>query len=146
MKHLVWMYNWLLNKESGITSLDIFTRSKSEYRDLLCCHIWDWPAFVLEPKLLNDQNPPKWNIIYSSGQFIDFSDEKSSLVANVQNLSTRYISSQFHFDFDNLFDMVIIQGENYITIEAICSDIASIVMYQSYWMTRIPQNGILYIV
>ena len=60
-------------------------------------------------------------------QFIGFSDEHSYLVANVQYLSTGYISLQFHLVFDDLFEEVICQGDNDSTIEAICSEI---ILYQ----------------
>jgi hypothetical protein len=40
------------------------------------------------------------------GQFIGFSDEHSSLVANVRHLSTNFISPQFHVVFDDLFKTV----------------------------------------
>ena len=41
------------------------------------------------------------------GQFLGFSDDHSSLVANVNNLITGYISPQFHLVFDDLFETVI---------------------------------------
>ena len=41
------------------------------------------------------------------GQFWGFSDEHSSLVENVYNLSTGYISPLFHLVFDDLFETVI---------------------------------------
>ncbi len=40
------------------------------------------------------------------GQFVGFSDEHSSMVANVRHLTTRYISPQFHVLFDDLFETV----------------------------------------
>ena len=50
--------------------------------------------YVLEAKLQNDQKLPKWNRRARLGQFVEFSDEHSSFVAN--DLTTRYISPQFH--------------------------------------------------
>ena len=41
------------------------------------------------------------------GKILGFSGEYSSLVVNVHNLSTGYISPQFHLFFDDLFKMVI---------------------------------------
>lgn len=40
------------------------------------------------------------------GQFVGFSDEHSSLVAKVQNLSTNFISPQFHVIFDDKFTTI----------------------------------------
>ncbi len=81
MKHSVWVYNRILNVKSGLTPLDLMERS--DYRDLLHCHVWGCPVFVLKAKLQNDQKLPKWNRRARMGQFVVFSDEHSSLVANV---------------------------------------------------------------
>ena len=40
------------------------------------------------------------------GQFLGFSDEHSTLVARVRNLSTNYVSPQFHVVFDDLFSSI----------------------------------------
>ena len=54
------------------------------------------------------------------GQFLGFSDEHLSLVANVRNLRIGYIISQFHAVFDYLFQNVINSGENNIVVDVIC--------------------------
>ena len=65
----------------------------------------------------------------SFGSIFGFSDEHSSLVANVQYLSTGYISLQFHLVFYDLYEMFIHQWDNKCTIEAIRSDIFDINQY-----------------
>ena len=57
------------------------------------------------------------------GQFLGFLDEHSSLVENVRNLSTGYISPQFYLDFDDLFETVVCLGEDDIVLDAICNDL-----------------------
>ncbi len=57
------------------------------------------------------------------GQFLGFSDENLSLVANVQNLSTGYISPQYHLVFDDLFEILICHGDNDNVIDGICNDL-----------------------
>ena len=52
-----------------------------------------------------------------------FSDEHSTLVANVQNLTTGYISPQYHVLFDDLFETAIREGENGPVIDRICNDL-----------------------
>ena len=42
---------------------------------------------------------------------------------NVSNLSTGYISPQFHFFFDDLFQMVIFTRDDESVFNAICNDI-----------------------
>jgi hypothetical protein len=70
------------NVKSGLTPLEIITREWSDYKDLLRCHVWGCPVFVLEAKLQNDQKLPKWNR-RGMGEFVGFSDKHSSLMANV---------------------------------------------------------------
>ena len=51
-------------------------------------------------------------------------DENSSLVANVCNFSTGYMSPQFHLVFDDLFETVIINEDDdkfLTTFAMICS-------------------------
>jgi hypothetical protein len=83
VKNWVWVYNRVLNVKSGLTPLNIIPRERSDYRDLLCCHVWGCPVFVLKAKHQNDQKLPKWNRRARMGQFVGFSDKHSSLVANV---------------------------------------------------------------
>ena len=102
----------MLRKELGLNTLEFLTSTKSDHCDLLRCHIWGFPIFVLEPKFQNAQNIPKWNQRARMGQFLGFSDKHYSLVENVSNLSTGYISPQFHLVFDDLFDTVIRTKDN----------------------------------
>jgi hypothetical protein len=57
------------------------------------------------------------------GQFVGFSDEHSSLVANVRHLTTNFISPQFHLVFDDLFETVNRIGVDDLVIESICDEL-----------------------
>ena len=57
---------------------------------------------MLEAKLQNEQKLPNWNRRSRLGQFLGFSEEHSTLVANVRKLWTGYISPQYHLVFDDL--------------------------------------------
>jgi len=52
-----------------------------------------------------------------------FSNEHLSLVDNVQNLSTGFVSPQYHVVFDDLFQTVFSSGDNYALLDAICNDL-----------------------
>src|SRR6056300_431515 len=79
--------------------------------------------YVLESKLQNDQKLPKWNRRSRMGQFLGFSDEHSSLVGNVRNLSTGFVSPQYHLVFDDLFETVFRQGDNDVVVDGICNEL-----------------------
>ncbi len=120
VKHAVWIYNRVPNRQSGLTPLELLTKSKADHRDLLHAHVWGCPAIVLEPQLQNDKKLPKWNWCAWVGQFSGYLDEHSSLVANVRHLSTGYVSPQFHVIFDDLFETVVCNGDNDAIINSIC--------------------------
>ncbi len=122
VKHSVWVYNCVPNVWLGLTPLELITRECSDYKDLLCCHVWGCPVFILKAKLQNDQKLPKWNRRAQMGQFVGFSDKHSSLVANVRHLSTNFISPQFHVVFGDLFKTVNRIGVEPV-IEPICQDL-----------------------
>jgi hypothetical protein len=90
--------------------------------------VWGCPVYVLEAKLQNDQKLPKWNRRACLGQFVRFLDEHSSMVANVQHLTTWYISPQFHVVFDNLFETVNCTGVDDRVVESICNG-----LFQHNW-------------
>ena len=107
VKHAAWLYNRLPQKALGYRSpLEVFTKTKSDHRELLRAHVWGCPVFVLDPKLQDGKKLPKFNRRARMGQFVGFSDEHSSLVAKVRNLSTNFISPQFHVIFDDKFTTI----------------------------------------
>ncbi len=107
----MWIYNRVPNRQSGLTPLELLTKSKADHRDILRTHVWGCPAIVLEPQLQNDKKLPK---------FLGYSDEHWSLVAYVRHLSTGYVSPQFHVVFDDLFETVVHNGDNDAVINSIC--------------------------
>ena len=96
VKHSVWIYNRVPNAWSGLTPLELVTKERSDYKDILRCHVWGCPVYDLDSKHQHDQQLPKWNRRARLGQFVGLSYEHSSLVANVWHLTTGYISPQFH--------------------------------------------------
>ncbi len=120
VKHAVWIYNRVPNRQSGLTPLELLMKSKADHRDILRAHVWGCPAIVLEPQVQNDKKLPKWNRCAQVGHFLGYSDKHSSLVANVHHLSTGYVSPQFHVVFDDLFETVVCNGDNDAVINSIC--------------------------
>ncbi len=116
----MWIYNRVPNCQSCLTPLELLTKSKVDHRDILHAHVWKCPAIVLEPQLQNNEKLPKWNRHARVGQFLGYSDEHSSLVANVRHSSTGYVSPQFHVVFDDLFETVVCNGDNDAVINSIC--------------------------
>ena len=107
VQHAAWLYNRLPNRLLGNrTPLEVFTKEKSDHRDLRRTHVWGCPVFVLDPKLQDGKKIPKFNRRARMGQFLGFSREHSSLVARVRHLSTNFVSPQYHVVFDDLFTSI----------------------------------------
>ena len=102
---------------------EMLTKCKTNHHDLLRTHVWGCPVFVLDPKLQDGKKIPKWNCRSRLGQFLGFSDEHSSLVANVRNLSTSFVSPQYHVVFDDLFQTVFSSGDNDTVVDEICNNL-----------------------
>jgi hypothetical protein len=103
--------------------LELLTKTKADHRDLLRSHVWGCPVFVLDPKLQDGKKIPKWNRRSRLGQFMGFSDEHSSLVANVRHLTTGFVSPQYHVVFDDLFQTVFSSGCDDDLVDSICNNL-----------------------
>ena len=121
VKHAAWLYNRVPNRVSGLTPMELLTKTKANHKDLLRTHVWGCPVFVLDPKLQDGKKIPKWNRRSCLGQLLGFSDEHSSLVANIWNLTTGYISPQYHVVFDDLFETVGGTGEADEVVDTVCA-------------------------
>ncbi len=112
VKHAVWLHNRIPNRLSGLTPLELLTKTKANHCDLLCTHVRGCLVYVLDPKLQDGQKIPKWDCCSHLNQFLSFSDSHSSLVTNVHHLSIGYVSPQYHLVFDSLFETVFITGND----------------------------------
>ena len=121
VKHAVWLYNRVPNRITGLTPIELLTKTKADHRDLLRSHVWGCPTYVLDARLQDGKKIPKWNKRARIGQFLGYSDEHSSLVANVRHLTTGHVSPQYHCVFDDLFQTVFSDGGDQRVIDAICN-------------------------
>ncbi len=78
---------------------------------------------MLESKLQNGQKLPKWNRWSRLGQFLGYSYEHSSLVANIWHLKMGYVSPQYHVVFDDLFKTVFSSGADDALVNSICENL-----------------------
>ena len=114
MDHAVWLYNRIPQTQSGLSPLELWTRSTAfNISDTLNnCHVWGCPVFVLDPKLRKDGvKIPKWAPRSKQGVNLGFSRTHSSLIALVLNTKTHSITPQFHVVFDDSFSTVPHNGQ-----------------------------------
>ena len=73
--------------------------------------VFGCPCHVLDPRIQDGKQIPKWEPCAHAGQFLGFSKEHSSKVLLVQNLRTGQITPQFHVAFDEMFHMITTEME-----------------------------------
>jgi len=106
VQHATYMYNHTPNPNSGVAPVEIFSRTLSDCQALQNAHPWGVPVYVLQPHLTSaDGKLPKWQPRSRRGQF-DISRIHAESISLVQNLTTSYISPQYHLVYDDWFEAV----------------------------------------
>ena len=106
LQYAVYLHNIMPTEDTGLSPVEIWTRTKSNHNALLHAHAWGCPAYVLSPKLRDGGHLPKWEPRSRRGQFMGFSPIHASSVGMIRNLSTHYVSPQFHVMYDDQFETV----------------------------------------
>jgi Reverse transcriptase (RNA-dependent DNA polymerase) len=107
MEHAIYLWNNMPKQDSRTAPLEIFTRTRfPSYEHLRRLHVWGCPAYVLDPKLQDGKQLPKWHPRSRRGQFLGVSPSHSSTIGRILNLTTGYISPQYHVVYDDQFTTV----------------------------------------
>ena len=106
MSHAVHLYNHTPHRDSGVSPMELWTRTMSDHSALANSHPWGCPVYVLDPKLRGGQKIPKWSPRSKRGQYMGASPLHASTVGLVQNLQTGSITPQFHVVYDDFFETV----------------------------------------
>lgn len=69
-------------------------------------HVWGCPSYVLDPRLQDGKKIPKWQPRSRRGQYLGVSLSHSSTIGRILNLSTGYVSPQYHVVYDDQFTSV----------------------------------------
>ena len=107
LAHATYVYNNTPNDKTGISPIEVFSRTVSDGQALRNMHTWGCPTYVLEPKLTEAGGKiPKWKPRSRRAQYMGVSPVHAENVALVRNLTTGYLSPQYHVVFDDEFEMV----------------------------------------
>ena len=105
VSHAAYLYNNLPNEKSGLAPIEVFSQTQSDFQALLNAHPWGCPAYVLAPKLTEAGGKiPKWQPRSRRAQYVGVSPLHAENVALVRNLSSGFLSPQFHVVFDDWFE------------------------------------------
>jgi hypothetical protein len=58
--HAVFLYNHVPSSDTGISPVDVFTRTRWEQRKFHDVHVWGCPVYVLEKSLSDGKKIPRW--------------------------------------------------------------------------------------
>lgn len=107
INYAVWIFN-RLPKDSlgGLSPNEMWSGVRSTHSDLRRAHVFGCPVYVLDPRLQNGDQIPRWDSRARVGMFVGFSTDHSSLVPLVLNTRTGNISPQYHVIFDDRFETV----------------------------------------
>jgi len=82
------LWNYLPNRDGGLSPMEIFSGSKSDYSAIKTAKTWGCPAYVLDPRLQDGKKIPKWDPRARRGQFVGISPRHASNIGMIRNLST----------------------------------------------------------
>jgi Reverse transcriptase (RNA-dependent DNA polymerase) len=107
LEHAVHIWNHLPSHHSKLAPIELFTGVKlPEYKAISQARIWGCPVYVLDPSIQDGKKLPKWRARSRVGMYLGASNEHSSTVGRILNLTTRAISPQYHVVYDELFSSV----------------------------------------
>jgi hypothetical protein len=107
MAHAVYIYNHTPNEVNGIAPIETFTGTLSDGQVLRNLHTWGCPTYVLDPRLHESGGKaPKWQPRSRRAQFVGMSPVHAETVGLVRNLTTGYITPQYHLVYDDWFETV----------------------------------------
>ncbi|KAI2504071.1 hypothetical protein MHU86_10353 [Fragilaria crotonensis] len=105
VQHAVFLHNHMPNQVSGLSPVDVFTKSRWQQHKFHDLHVWGCPVYVLD-KSIADGKKLRWKPRSTRCVNMGLSSKHASTVPIVLNPSTGYITPQFHIVFDDWFSTI----------------------------------------
>ena len=107
MTHAAFIYNHIPQQDLGFLSpIEVYCKTVINCTYLRRLRVWGCPVYVLSPKLQDGRKIPKWEAKARLGQNLGVSENHSSTINLIRNLSTQRISPQYHVVYDETFSTV----------------------------------------
>ena len=97
---------------TGVAPLELITGARLNPNDLRGMRVWGCPCYVLDPKVQDGNKLPRWVPKARRGQFLGRSRTHASSIGLIKNMTTGYLSTQFHVVYDDFFTTVASTGDN----------------------------------
>ena len=111
MYYDTWVYNLTPDMQSGLSAIEIWSRSRFDpvWETFNNCHVWCFPTYVLEPNLHSrGVKIPKWDTRSRRWVNMGFIKMHSTQSGLFLNLLTGSFSPQYHVLFDDMLFTVMI--------------------------------------
>ena len=106
VRHAAYLFNRMPNPSTGVSPLDIFSRTRQPQAKFHDLHVWGCPVYVLEKRIADGNKIPKWSSRSNRQLYLGVSDKHAGTVPLVLNLETGKITPQFHVVVDDWFATV----------------------------------------
>ena len=106
VRHAVYIWNRMPNVKTGLSPIDVFTRTRWPQHRFHDLHVWGCPVYVLDKTIADGHKLPRWQPRSQRSMYMGMSESHSSSVPLVLNLTTGAITPQFHVVFDDWFATV----------------------------------------
>lgn len=103
VNHAVFLWNHMPDEKTGLSPIDIFTRTRWPQKKFHDMHVWGCPVYVLDKKISDGGKIPKWKPRSTRQINMGFSTKHASTVPLVLNPNTGSMTNQFHVVFDDWF-------------------------------------------
>ena len=106
MSHAVHLHNNTPHHMDGLTPMEIWSSSQSMGTQLQNAHPWGCPVCVLDPRLQDGSNIPRWDPHTRCVIFMGVSPLHASSVGVICNPAMNCLSPQFHCICDDYFETI----------------------------------------
>jgi hypothetical protein len=106
VQHAVYLVNHMPNLTTGLSPIDIFSRTRWEQRKFRDLHVWGCPVYVLNASMADGKKLPRWKPRSDRQMNMGLSPKHASTVPLYLDLETGYIKTAFHVVFDDWFATV----------------------------------------
>ena len=107
MEHAVYLWNHLPKESTGLSPFEHFTSQKQHHDDIITrSKVLFCPVYVLDPTLQDGKRLPKWTKRSRLGMCLGNSQQHSTHIGRILNLTTGAVSPQCHVVCDECFSSV----------------------------------------
>ena len=105
-RHAIWIYNRLPHISTGLSPMDLWTKTTYSLRNLHSLHVWGSPTYVLHKNLADGKSIGRWRPRSQRCVNLGFSKNPATSVPLVLNQATGNITPQWNVCFDDYFTTI----------------------------------------